>query len=83
MHWQVDAGRYVLQLQATLPQGRAIEQRSQGGFDEAGLAPEGQADRRRGRDVRAANFQREQGKISFSGPRWKWPLHGGAQDRLS
>lgn len=83
LHWQVDAGRYLLQLQATLPQGRAIEQRSQGGFDEAGLAPERLADRRRGRDVRAANFQREQGKISFSGPRWEWPLHGGAQDRLS
>ena len=83
LHWQVDAGRYVLQLQATLPQGRAIEQRSQGGFDEAGLAPERLADRRRGRDVRAANFQREHGKISFSGARWEWPLHGGAQDRLS
>ncbi len=83
LHWQVDAGRYVLQLQATLPQGRTVEQRSNGGFDEAGLAPERLVDRRRGRDLRAANFQREQRKISFSGPRWEWPLHGGAQDRLS
>ena len=83
LHWQVDAGRYVLQLQATLPQGRAVEQRSQGGFDEAGLAPLRLADRRRGRDVRAANFQREQRKISFSGPRSEWPLQAGAQDRLS
>lgn len=83
LHWQVDAGRYVLQLQATLPQGRAIEQRSQGGFDEAGLAPLRLADRRRGRDVRAANFQRDQRKISFSGPRSEWPLHAGVQDRLS
>ena len=83
LHWQVDGGRYELLLQATLPQGRAVEQRSQGGFDESGLAPERLADRRRGRDIRAANFQREQHKISFSGPRWEWPLHGGAQDRLS
>jgi hypothetical protein len=83
LHWQVDGDRYVLQLQATLPQGRAVEQRSQGGFDEAGLAPLRLADRRRGRDVRAANFQREQRKISFSGPRVEWPLPSGAQDRLS
>lgn len=83
LHWQVDEGRYQLQLQATLPQGRAVEQRSQGNFDAAGLAPVRLADRRRGRDVRAANFQREQRKISFSGPRWEWPLYSGAQDRLS
>jgi len=83
LRWQVDTGRYALQLLATMPQGRVVEQHSQGGFDEAGLAPERLADRRRGRDVRAANFQREQRKISFSGPRWEWPLHSGAQDRLS
>ena len=83
LNWQVDAAGYVLQLQALMPQGRAVEQRSQGGFDEAGVAPVRLADRRGGRDVRAANFQREHGKISFSGPRWEWPLHGGAQDRLS
>jgi hypothetical protein len=83
LRWQVDAGRYALRLQATLPRGRTVEQRSQGGFDEAGLAPERLADQRHGRDVRAANFQREQRKISFSGPRWEWPLHDGTQDRLS
>jgi Protein of unknown function (DUF3108) len=83
LHWQVQGDRYVLQLQALMPQGRVVEQRSQGGFDEAGLAPLRLADQRRGRDVRAANFQREHRKISFSGPRWEWPLYGGAQDRLS
>jgi len=83
LSWQIDGGRYVLQLQASMPTGRQIEQRSQGGFDEAGLAPLRLADRRRGRDLRAANFQREHGKISFSGPRWEWPLQGGTQDRLS
>jgi len=83
LRWQVDGDRYALRLQASMPQGRAVEQHSQGGFDEAGLAPLRLADRRSGRDVRAANFQREQRKISFSGPRWEWPLYGGAQDRLS
>jgi hypothetical protein len=83
LRWQVDGDRYALQLQASMPQGRMVERHSQGGFDEAGLAPLRLADRRRGRDVRAANFQREQRKISFSGPRWEWPLYGGAQDQLS
>lgn len=83
LRWRVDGDRYALQLQATMPQGRAVEQHSQGGFDEAGLAPLRLADRRGGRDVRAANFQREHRKISFSGPRWEWPLYGGTQDRLS
>ena len=83
LDWRVEDDGYVLQLQTSMPHGRAAEQRSQGGFDSAGLAPLRLADRRRGRDVRAANFQREHGKISFSGPRQEWPLYGGAQDRVS
>ncbi|HET7525274.1 MAG TPA: hypothetical protein VFK10_04960 [Burkholderiaceae bacterium] len=83
LQWRVDKGRYELDMQATLPQGRTVEQHSQGGFDEAGLAPMRLADRRSGRDVRAANFQREHGKITFSGPRVQWPLYRGTQDRLS
>jgi hypothetical protein len=39
--------------------------------------------RRRGRDSQAANFQREAGKITFSGPTHELPLVPGAQDRLS
>jgi len=83
LDWQVDGPRYALQLHAVLPQGRTIEQRSQGTFDNAGVAPVRLADRRRGRDVRAANFQREHQAVSFSGPRWQLPLVAGAQDRLS
>jgi len=83
LDWQVDGDGYRLQLQSTMSQGRPVDRHSQGGFDAAGLAPLRLADRQRGRDVRAANFQRERGVISFSGPRWEWPLYGGAQDRLS
>ena len=72
-----------LSLHATLPSGREVEQHSQGGFDAAGIAPLRLADRRHGRDVRAANFQREHGKVTFSGPRWELPLEAGTQDRLS
>jgi Protein of unknown function (DUF3108) len=81
--WRVDADGYELQLHATLPSGANLEQRSQGGFDAAGLAPVRLADRRRGRDQRAANFQRERGLITFSGSRWELPVVAGAQDRLT
>jgi len=83
LSWRVDGERYALSLHATLPSGRELEQHSEGGFDNAGLAPMRLADRKRGRDVRAANFQREHGKVTFSGPRWELPLEAGTQDRLS
>ena len=83
LDWAIDGERYELHLHALLPRGRTIEQRSQGGFDEAGVAPLRLADRRAGRDVRAANFQRDRGTVSFSGPGWELPLQPGTQDRLS
>ena len=57
--------------------------RDLGQLDAAGLAPERFALRRKGRDRQAANFQREAGKITFSGPTHAHPLPAGAQDRLS
>lgn len=83
LDWRPDGERYVLQLQATLPQGATLDQRSEGGFDAAGLAPLRLAERRRGRAAQAANFQRTQQRITFSGPRWEHPLVPGVQDRLS
>lgn len=81
--WQHSDGRYQLSLSAWGPAGPWLEQRSEGGFDAAGLAPERFIDRRRGRAWRSANFQRERGLISFSGPRLSYPAWPGAQDRLS
>lgn len=85
--WRHDGQRYELALEATLLGLSVLEQASQGGFDRAGLAPLRFADRRRGRDLRAANFQRSgeggAGKITFSGPTVEYPLVAGAQDRLS
>ncbi len=83
LDWQFDADGYRLQLSSAMSQGRPVDRHSQGGFDAAGLAPLRLADQQRGRDVRAANFQRERGLVSFSGPRWEWPLYPGTQDRLS
>ena len=60
---------------------------SVGALDLHGIAPERHVETRRGREVRAANFQRQAGegggRISFSGPRIEHPLLPGVQDRLS
>ena len=89
--WRPDGPRYLLSFAARLDPGPGpgtappalIEQASQGGFDAAGLAPERFTDRRRGRGWQAANFQRESGRISFSGPSVEYPVWPGVQDRLS
>ena len=64
-----------------------------GALDLHGIAPERHVETRRGREVRAANFQRltgphgeggeGAGRITFSGPRIEHPLLPGVQDRLS
>ena len=77
-----DAG-YVLRLQGRVAGITMLDWASQGQLDVAGVAPERFAVRQRGRDRQAANFQREAGKITFSGPTHELPLLPGAQDRLS
>ena len=79
---QGDAG-YELLLEGRVAGVTVLEWASRGQIDAAGLAPERFVLRRRGRDRHAANFQREAGKISFSGPTHEQPLVLGAQDRLS
>lgn len=83
LDWQVDAQGYRLRLQSGGRAGGLLDQLSLGQFDDAGLAPERLADRQRGRGSQAANFERAQARIRFSGPRWELPLHPGVQDRLS
>jgi hypothetical protein len=56
---------------------------SQGVFDAAGIAPLRYVESRRGRELRAVNFQRDSGRITFSGPSIEYPLVAGVQDRLS
>lgn len=85
LSWQQDGQRYALQFDAVAPSRRGpplIEQRSIGQLDGNGLAPDRYTDRRRGRGMQAANFQRDTGRISFSGPPVDYPAWAGAQDRL-
>ncbi len=71
-------GRYTLTLGLA-----AAGWASVGALDAHGLAPERQVETRRGREQRAVNFQRDSGRISFSGPTHEFALLPGAQDRLS
>ena len=83
LNWQPAGTQYALRLEGSVAGLTVLLQTSQGGFDDAGLAPLRFTDQRMQRETRAANFQREQGKITFSGPSTEYPLRVGAQDRLS
>ena len=83
LQWRPGADRYELKLEGRVAGLTVLTQVSQGGFDGAGIAPQRFTDRRIRRPLTAANFQREAGKITFSGPQTEYPLHAGAQDRLS
>lgn len=81
--WRPDlaAASYTLSLGVG-----AVGSASVGALDVHGIAPERHVETRRGREVRAANFQRQAsggGRITFSGPRLEHPLLPGVQDRLS
>ncbi|MFM2449959.1 MAG: hypothetical protein RIS44_2409 [Pseudomonadota bacterium] len=82
LSWAPAGGRYELSLSGSAL-GISFVQHSQGRFDVTGLEPERFTSKTSGRAELAANFQREEGVISFSGPsrRYAWRL--GAQDRLS
>ena len=83
LDWQPGPEHYRLQLRGRAPGVPPLAWVSQGGFDANGLAPLRYTESRRGREVRAANFQRDKGRISFSGPPVEHPLMPGVQDRLS
>jgi len=81
LQWAPGADGYTLQLLEAGP--TAAGRHSQGTLDAHGVAPERYTESRRGRELRAANFRRDAGVISFSGPAQQHALLPGAQDRLS
>jgi len=83
LSWRPVSGHYEARLEFTIAGFTLLTQVSQGGFDAAGLAPTRFTDQRARKAARAANFQREAGKITFSGPRDEYALAPGSQDRLS
>lgn len=83
LNWQPQAGRYETSLQVSIAGFNLLTQVSQGGFDAAGLAPVRFTDQRARRAARAANFQREAHKITYSDSKDEYALPEGSQDRLS
>jgi outer membrane biosynthesis protein TonB len=83
LRWTVSGDAYRLSLEASAFGLSVLSWTSTGRVDANGLAPDRFTDRRRGRSELAANFQREAGRISYSGPTVTYPLVPGAQDRLS
>jgi hypothetical protein len=76
-------GRYRARFWGEAGGSALMDWLSRGSLAAAGLAPERMVERQRGVEVRAVNFQRDQGVISFSGSSRAVPLHPGAQDRVS
>lgn len=81
--WQRDGDRYEARFDATVGGSPWLRWSSRGRIDAAGVAPERFVDRRRGRGAQAANFDREAGRIGFSGAGLEHALPPGAQDRLT
>ena len=83
IRWRPDGEAYGLRLEGRVEGGPTLTQASDGGFDVAGLAPVRHTDARTRRGMLATNFQRDAGRISFSGSRAQVALARGSQDRLS
>ena len=83
LQWAPDAGRYALSLRSQMSATPGIDWASLGAIDAHGIAPDRYTESRRGRERRAANFQRDSARITFSGPQLQHALPPGAQDRLS
>lgn len=81
--WRPEAGRYSLRLEGSVVGLNVLTQESTGTLDGHGLAPERFTDRRARRPMVAANFERETGRIRFSGTSTEVPWQPGVQDRLS
>ncbi len=91
LRWLQSDGRYALSLESSLdtPPGRppmrakAPAWHSEGAIDAHGVAPGRYVESQAGRELRATSFQRDSGRITFSGGGREQLLLPGAQDRLS
>ena len=80
---RLTAEGYEARLEGSVAGFSILQWISRGAFDDAGFAPLRFTDQRRGRGVQAANFQRAEHRIIYSGSKAVAPLPPGAQDRLS
>ncbi|MEO5843945.1 MAG: DUF3108 domain-containing protein [Caldimonas sp.] len=83
IRWQASGDRYRLVFEARIAGVALLIQTSEGDIDTNGLAPARFLDQRARRSAQAANFRRDEARITFSGSGVEWPLLAGSQDRLS
>lgn len=83
LDWRPTPPGYQMNLEGNAFGLSVLSWASRGALDAHGIAPERFTDRRRNRSEQAANFRREDGFISYSGPPVEVRLPPGAQDRLS
>lgn len=81
--WQRNGAVYEVRLHAEVAGVTVLTETSTGRVDANGLAPVRYTDLRVRRGTQAANFQRDKGLISYSGPQVTHPLPAGTQDRVS
>lgn len=82
--WQHDSRRYQLTLETrTALTGVLLQEKSEGGFDRHGLAPDTYSAKRLRKAAMVTRFDRAAGEIDFSGESPRHPLKGGEQDRVS
>ncbi|CAG1017155.1 hypothetical protein BURC_01779 [Burkholderiaceae bacterium] len=83
LHWKPAGTHYEVRLEGRVAGMAVLTEVSTGTLDGHGLAPLRFTDARIRRGTNAANFQRDKGKITFSGPQTEYPLLPGSQDRVS
>jgi hypothetical protein len=83
IRWAATGDRYRLVLEAHVGGLTLLMQTSEGDIGAHGLAPVRFLDQRARRSAQAANFRRDDGRVTFSGTGVEWPLVAGSQDRLS
>ena len=83
IRWRRTGAVYSVTLDARVAGLTLLRMASDGEVDAAGLAPRRFLDQRARRAAQAANFQRDAGRITFSGASAEWPLLAGSQDQLS
>jgi len=93
LHWHHHQGQYELHVQADFDKENSTEKtrkkdttldwHSQGQIDGLGIAPQRYVSKGKGRQAQAANFQPENGLVSFSGTTASQAWVAASQDRLT
>jgi Protein of unknown function (DUF3108) len=83
LEWTTDGRQYQLSLESSALFVTLLSRTSVGTLSADGLMPERFSDKRFNRSEKAAHFQHDKGRITFSGNQNEAPLLRGAQDQLS